>query len=97
MIGVQRSISLFTKAASACWPRLGLVRHHAAELEQPLARRLVVERLVERVAELVEDGLRRALRGEQGVPGLRLEFRQPASLLVGTFGRDGLRSGVPIA
>src|SRR6266566_2057719 len=37
----------------------GLVRNFAAEAEQALLRILVIERLVERVAELVEDRLRR--------------------------------------
>src|SRR6476469_6737476 len=65
-------------------PAAALVRQHAPELEQPLARPLVVQRLVERVAELVENRLRRALRGEQGIPCLRLEFRQSPFLA----GRD---------
>src|SRR5262252_10316927 len=55
----------------------GLVGNDAAEVEQPLARAFIVQRLVERVAELVEDWLWRALGGEQGVPRRRLELRQP--------------------
>src|SRR5262249_14646396 len=50
----------------------GLVRQHAAELEQALARVLIVERLVERIGELVEHWLWRRLGGEQRVPRLRL-------------------------
>src|SRR5262249_56448072 len=52
----------------------GLVRNFAAEAEQALLRSLVIERLVERVAELVEDRLRRPLGCEQGVPGRCLEL-----------------------
>src|SRR5439155_4652765 len=59
---------------------LGLARQHAAEFQQPFARLLVVERLVERVRELVENRLRRAFGREQGVPGLRLKCWQPCFL-----------------
>src|SRR5262245_62525140 len=55
---------------------LWLVGDHAAELQKPLARGLVVERLVEGVAELVDDGLGRGLGREQRVPGVRCELRQ---------------------
>src|SRR5262245_18628829 len=47
----------------------GLVRNFAAEVEQALLCVLVIDRLVERVAELVEDRLWRPLGRKQGVPG----------------------------
>src|SRR5262249_27973778 len=53
-----------------------LVRQHAPELEQSFARLFVVERLVERVGELVEHRLGRVFRGEECVPGLGLELGQ---------------------
>src|SRR5436189_1424507 len=65
----------------------GLVRQHAAKLEQPLARGLVVERLVERFGELVDDRLGRPLGGEQRIPRLRLEFRKARLLAGGNVGQ----------
>src|SRR5215470_6770330 len=55
---------------------LRLLRQDAAEFQQALARVLVIERLVEGVAELVEDRFRGGRRREQRVPGLRLELRE---------------------
>src|SRR5215470_553779 len=49
-------------------------RNVAAEVEQPLARRRIVQRLVERGTELVEGRLRCPLGREQRVPGGRLEL-----------------------
>ncbi len=54
-----------------------LVGNVAAEHQHALARAVVVERLVERVDQPVEDRLRRALGSEQAVPGRRLECGQP--------------------
>src|SRR5262245_65751402 len=45
---------------------------HAAEFEQPLARGRIVERLRQRVVELGDDLLRRALWSEQRVPRANL-------------------------
>src|SRR5437870_3352036 len=61
---------------------LALVRYVAAKFEQALAHIVVVERLVERVAELVEDRLWRPLGRKQRVPGQSQELRQ-AGLLRG--------------
>ena len=51
-----------------------LVRQVAPQFQQPLAHDLVVERLVERVGELVQDRLRRVLGRKQGVPRGDLEL-----------------------
>jgi len=64
-----------------------LVREHASQLEQSFARQFVVERLVERIAELIEDGLGCVFRGEERVPGLGLEFGQ-AGFLAGGHARQ---------
>src|SRR5262249_31102461 len=53
-----------------------LVGNFAAELEQAFLRPLVIHRLLQRLAELVENGLRRALGRKQGVPGRSLELRE---------------------
>src|SRR5262245_23102583 len=50
-------------------PALRLGGDVTAQHVEALARRLVVERLVERVGQLVDDRLRRVLGGEQAIPG----------------------------
>ena len=50
--------------AGAATTAPGLGRQHTSELEQSFAGLLVVERLVERIGELIEDGLGRIFRGE---------------------------------
>src|SRR5262245_52369653 len=59
---------------------LGFVRNVATQIEQPLARVIVIERLVERVRELVEDRFRRPLGSKQGEPARYSEVRQPRFL-----------------
>src|ERR1043165_164525 len=50
------------------WAALRFLGDVAAEQGEPPARVLVVERLLERVGELIDDRLWRALRGEDAVP-----------------------------
>jgi hypothetical protein len=75
MIGVQRAISLLTRAASGCGPRLDL-----AGMSQVLTHALVVERFVECIGEFAEDRLRYPLGREQGVPGRCIELGQAGFL-----------------
>src|SRR5262245_47681606 len=56
---------------------LSFVRNVATQIEQPLACVIVVERLVQRVCELVEGRFRRLLRSKQGEPARYSEVRQP--------------------
>jgi hypothetical protein len=59
------------------WPEPFLIREVAAKIEQALARGLVIEGLVERSTQLVDDRLRCALGREQRVPSRGLEIWQP--------------------
>src|SRR5262245_64893061 len=61
----------FTFYQSSQWllSPLRLARNVAAEFEQTLSRILVIQRLVKRIRELVEDRLRRCPRSKQGIPG----------------------------
>ena len=97
MIGVQRAISLLTSARNGCGPRFDLSGISLPSTEHTLARGVVVERLVERIDQLVEDRLRRRLGREQAVPGGRRNAGSPASAVVGTFGMAGLRAVDAIA
>src|SRR4030081_1384001 len=54
-----------------------LVREIATEIEQAFARALVIERLVERRTELVDDRLGRTLGREQRIPRRGLKLGQP--------------------
>src|SRR5215211_4374146 len=78
---VQRSISLFTSAPKACGP----LPDFSGSTLPSSSNRL---RVVERIAQLVDNLLRCALGSEQRVPGLRLELRK-SSLLSGRDVRQG--------
>src|SRR5258708_25217809 len=58
-------------------PASRFVRNLVSELTQALARGSIVERLVERLGEPVEDRLRRRLGCEKRIPAARLELRKP--------------------
>src|ERR1043165_3540761 len=73
MIGVQRAISLVTRAARGCCPRLALVGTVDA-------RAVLRERLVERAAKFVEDPLPQSLGSKQSKPSRHVELRQPCFL-----------------
>src|SRR6185437_8826537 len=49
---------------------IGLRRHGTAEIDHALLQRRIVERLVERSGELVDDRLRGAFRGEDRAPDI---------------------------
>ena len=76
------------------WGTPGFIRNHAAQLEQPLARRFVVKRLDQRLIELRYDFLGRALGANSAFQALTWYSGSPASLVVGTSGNAGERSGV---
>src|SRR5437016_13606170 len=57
-----------------------LVRNVAADVEQALTHLVVVQCLIERIAEPIENRSRHVLRREQGKPSQSLEFRQPSLL-----------------
>src|SRR6516225_965671 len=65
-----------------------LVRKHAAELQQALTRRIVVERLDERFIELRHDLLGCTLGREQCVPGAHLVIGESCFLGGGNVGQD---------
>src|SRR5580704_9022095 len=58
-------------------PAARLVRHDIAELAQPLLYAAVIEGLVERFGELLENGGRSSFWGEQREPGGGLVLRKP--------------------
>jgi hypothetical protein len=97
MIGVQRAISLFTSAASRCWPRAAL-----GGMSPPMSSRRL--RTLGSSNALSMASLRRS-RTDCGVPfgannanqGDAWNSGSPASCEVGTFGIVGLRSAVPTA
>src|SRR5262252_3634321 len=97
MIGVQRAISLVTRAASDCGPRFDL-----AGMSQPRSSRRVrtfssssalssASVIMSRAAFGVPLGANKAFQADT------LNSGKPASFDVGTFGRAGLRSAVLIA
>jgi hypothetical protein len=60
---------------SACWAEPYPLNPLTRRIEQALAGRLIVERLIKRVGELVEDRPGRLLWREQAVPGQHLKLR----------------------
>src|SRR6516225_11049747 len=97
MIGVQRAISLVTRAASGCGPRFDLFG-----ISQPRSSRRLRTFSSSSALSSVSVSLSRAALG---VPlGANKAFQadasnsgKPASFVVGTFGRIGLRWAVLIA
>ena len=79
------------------WPATVLAGNVAAEFQQPLARGLVVERLVEGGRQLVEIGLGVPFGANSAFQADTWKSGNPPSFEVGTFGSAGLRSAVPIA
>jgi len=98
MIGVQRAISAADQREQRLLAAPRSVGDVAAKRQQAFVRAVVVEGLVERVGELVEDQASAFPSGRISRSRQTPENSgNPASTLVGTFGSAGLRSIAAIA
>ena len=91
-IGFQRAISDLSRLANMAGPRSALAGTVPPSSSEPLDDGRIVERLVERVAELVDNGFRRVLRREDRAPDVDLVIVAPTSLAEGTSGNAGERA-----
>src|SRR5262249_31911515 len=97
MIGAQRAISLFTRAASGGWPRRAL-----SGTSQPISasrlRTFSAWRALSRASvSRSRIGCVVPLGANKAHQGMAWNSGSPASFAVGTFGRAGLRCALPIA
>src|SRR6516162_11775909 len=97
MIGVQRAISLFTREASACWPRLALSGISKPRSSNRLRELSSSSALSSASASLSRVGFGVPLGENRASQPDTWNFGSPASFEVGTFGRTGLRCSAPIA